>query len=1407
MSKSFDNVLDIVNIAKKNRLRRRDVFVAIGGHILVDIVGFAAAIYRRSAPYISIPTDSIAVIQCYDIRRRISLDHRTQDGKTYEQMLGLPHLSSASFYDPDLLYLKDSSDGLVTGLAEMVRIAILHNERLFKYLELYSRQMLLDPRGRHHTHALDIAIDSHTNVGYGIASISNPADRFHSFSEPAIAAINSTQCGHYHGMATSVSMGISLTAAMSFVKGVLDGCLIRRILSLLLQIGLPICCEDWNAASLQREMISAVHSSDPGGFVVVPESLTKCVVLDFKDFSIQDFDDALNVLRKHASTISTDDVSCGSPLAPIDIHVSDGMQDASQATYEMSISEIVQYHVADIPDMFSTGNETILRNYCLGDAKLRQKRILIVVDDYPSCPLLAITKYFELHSSSIDDWNIHSIHLESCEKDINGVSQVLDEAVKLHMSSSDLFIVIGGGTLMDTVGFAAALYKGGTQYLKIPTTLVGMIDAGIAAKVGVNFKDHKSLLGRYFAPVACLNDAQTFLNTLSKQEIACGLAEATKMAIVKSSVLFDKIERYQRRNEMNILMSELIASSVFLMLEELQPNLQENQLCRIADFGHEFGHIIESIAAYQIPRGQCVAMGIAISTSIARYKRIIPQTELERVLTLLLDLQLPIHTKGWNDCCDPTVLWSKISQDGIDHKHGMLYLVVPKTIGSATFLNHISDINHDMICLVMKDLENFAEHYNRQPYEGNDALGEHYASKDISTIVITAASGDIGSQLAGYCLDKKIRLICSIRPTTLDKFNARRVYLDNNATLLVGDVLHLDNLRTMICQADVFFNMSGIVTLGAKPEDFAKLIALNGFAQGIVTCLIQDMNRQSKIKVLFPSTQRVHLTLDDESVTKWVDEAATQFSSQAHHLLQSQDVRQALEQFTNDFLINAPLPRGHNVYELSKRLGEHFVALLPRHCLMRISCVYGSSYTRGMVYRACNPKTDSINIEEREIRDFINNDDLLELMLKVAHPHRDEIRVLDACSGTSADVQQVWQEISYMTGKLAPVHFKPKEIEEKMQPDSSLARHVLEREFEPLSTGLRKTIKGYLRRCSGKEGNASSPYLDTQNTLLTSLTSSSSPRLPVYNLPQNSRVLVVDIGASSLRLGVLKPGGHLSEDLIRIPTPGKQLYPQDLLGTLQERLLQTVSKEINSLFARNRQARIDCIGVAFGAVVTNNGTVQDASVLWGEPAQGFNIKHALEQYLPGFPIVVLNDVSAAAWRYQQQGRFCLITVSSGLSNKVFNTELKNIDRLDIDSEGLCGEMGHVVVESRKVDELVQVSIQQARIRLGEYNNSLLHSCTYGNVEEISARTLGLAALSNDEFTLKLLSEADIPCCACGNLADLCAYSSGRAAIQYAKQQAISSDLGVAPGAITDKWLKNAIVSAHPLAIKVLQRST
>lgn len=269
-------------------------------------------------------------------------------------------------------------------------------------------------------------------------------------------------------------------------------------------------------------------------------------------------------------------------------------------------------------------------------------------------------------------------------------------------------MAIGSGTLMDIVGFAAAIYKGGIQYIRIPTTLVGIIDTSVGVKVGVNLGDHKSIIGRYYTPVACLNDPATFLVTLPRREFTCRLAEAIKMAVVKSSRLFNLIERYHSNVRYNTHTHELIVISIRTILEELQPNLHEKNLCRLINFGHEFRHIVESVARHEISYSGCVGIGIGISTFLAHLKGILSRADLERILDLILDMMLPIFVTDY-DCCNPDILWAKICTDGIKHKDGMLYLMVPETIGRARFLDQISDINAGMLSEAVFGLRRYAD--------------------------------------------------------------------------------------------------------------------------------------------------------------------------------------------------------------------------------------------------------------------------------------------------------------------------------------------------------------------------------------------------------------------------------------------------------------------------------------------------------------------------------------------------------------------------------------------------------------------------------------------------------------------------------------------------------------------------
>ncbi|KAF3911017.1 hypothetical protein AA313_de0202557 [Arthrobotrys entomopaga] len=504
-----------------------------------------------------------------------------------------------------------------------------------------------------------------------------------------------------------------------------------------------------------------------------------------------------------------------------------------------------------------------------------------------------------------------------------------------------------------------------------------------------------------------------------------------------------------------------------------------------------------------------------------------------------------------------------------------------------------------------------------------------------------------------------------------------------------------------------------------------------------------------------------------------------------------------------------PLPASVNVYEMSKLLGEFFVSQLPRYSLMRISSAYGPAYTRGFVSRAIYPnKTGAGNVQTAEKRDFIYADDLNELLWKAAaHASQDDgtNTIFDAASGESIDLREVWAMVRAMTGDHAIMNFRDStsvagQVMVELKPDPTFARRLLGKTLTPFHVGLRKTIDHRELVEVAREKVGAVQDKDEDSNVNEDIRSGRWTTRP--------HVIVVDVGGTYLRIGIMGPGGILPQETRKYLSPSKQKYPRDSLSVLQGRLLEMLAREIGSFTARRTDLLLKEVGIAFGAVVTNEGIVQDASILWGDSARGYNLAKVLLERLPGMRLKILNDVSAAAWRYKDEGRFCLITVSSGLSNKVYNANLNTLERLDLDTAGVGGEMGHVVVEPRAVDKLVEQAKSHATGRPDEFKASKLYGHVNGDIKEINARNLGMAAQEEDNFALGLLEEAEMPYCPCGNIADLCSYSSGRGVLRRAKSLAArQKHHGIAPDNITDSWLQHAISVDHPIALKVLDDST
>jgi 3-dehydroquinate synthase len=278
-------------------------------------------------------------------------------------------------------------------------------------------------------------------------------------------------------------------------------------------------------------------------------------------------------------------------------------------------------------------------------------------------------------------------------KTLAGVEKLCQECFRAGMDRRSMLIGCGGGVCTDLVTMAAALTRRGLSYMRIPTTLIGLIDAGIGIKGAVNLPDKKSAMGIFCTPEHVLLDP-AFLKTLPKALISDGLAEAIKIAVVTDPTLFEFLEQFSGEllkssltADMNTL-NELVSRSTLRLLEELEKNLYEDKTYRrLLDFGHTFSPFVESMSGFQVSHGVAVSVDIALSSAVAFELGLLTFESRNRILRSLRNAGLPIYSPllTAENCV-------KAFQEIEAHRGAHLNLVVPSGIGSALFITERRDL-------------------------------------------------------------------------------------------------------------------------------------------------------------------------------------------------------------------------------------------------------------------------------------------------------------------------------------------------------------------------------------------------------------------------------------------------------------------------------------------------------------------------------------------------------------------------------------------------------------------------------------------------------------------------------------------------------------------------------------------
>jgi 3-dehydroquinate synthase len=267
------------------------------------------------------------------------------------------------------------------------------------------------------------------------------------------------------------------------------------------------------------------------------------------------------------------------------------------------------------------------------------------------------------------------------------VEKLCQECFRAGLDRRSLLIGCGGGVCTDLVTMAAALTRRGLSYLKVPTTLIGLIDAGIGVKGAVNLPNKKSAMGIFCPPEQVLLDP-AFLQTLPRELISDGLAEAIKVGVALDPILFVFLEQFSGtllKSAVTADMSkltELVWRSSLRLLEELETNLYEDKTYRrVLDFGHTFSPLVESMSDFKVSHGVAVAVDIALSSAVASELDLLSIQDRNRILRSLRDAGLPIYSPllTAENCV-------RALGEIEAHRGGHLNLVLPSGIGRSLFI-------------------------------------------------------------------------------------------------------------------------------------------------------------------------------------------------------------------------------------------------------------------------------------------------------------------------------------------------------------------------------------------------------------------------------------------------------------------------------------------------------------------------------------------------------------------------------------------------------------------------------------------------------------------------------------------------------------------------------------------------
>jgi 3-dehydroquinate synthetase len=350
--------------------------------------------------------------------------------------------------------------------------------------------------------------------------------------------------------------------------------------------------------------------------------------------------------------------------------------------------EKIEFSLSYVDGAFSAENGEIAMSF------RRFERCLMVID----------RSVFQLYGERIEAYFRHhgialttvAVQIAETEKSLATLEHIVDAFGEFGLIRKEPVLVVGGGLTTDVAGFACATYRRGTNYLRVPTTLIGLVDASVAVKVAVNHRDLKNRLGAYHASEKVILDF-SFLATLPTAQVRNGMAELVKIAVVANRDVFELLDQHgvellesgfgHRDGSAGLreIGHRVTDQAIRTMLDLEVPNLHELDLDRAIAYGHTWSPTLELTPEVPMLHGHAVSIDMALSVTLASERGYISSAERDRVLALMGRLGLAVDSPYLT-----SALLHEATEAIIQTRDGLLRAAVPRPIGDCHYINDLS---------------------------------------------------------------------------------------------------------------------------------------------------------------------------------------------------------------------------------------------------------------------------------------------------------------------------------------------------------------------------------------------------------------------------------------------------------------------------------------------------------------------------------------------------------------------------------------------------------------------------------------------------------------------------------------------------------------------------------------------